>query len=514
MKNKIFTLFVFLLIGNMGFAQQHVCGVSHEDQLGMISFIDALNKNPQSTVRSSTPVFVPIKFHMTSNNDGTGRIKAAKVLDQMTVLNNAYKELGMYLYIDDNSFNYLNSTSIYNNPGNFVNTIIGQKVSDAVNIFITENANPPGSDSDAGVVLGFYNPNGDYIIIRNQDVQNTTSSLTHELGHFFSLPHTFFGWESVYAFYGWVTPQGGIAPWNVDQFNGMWTSNTAGGSTVPAEVMDQSNCTTAADKICDTPPDYNFGLGQNSCSWPNTLRDRNGDVIDPQENNIMSYFGGCDFVFSQGQIDVMMTNYNSGARSHLRKTYVPDTTEIISNHELIEPAENASLEYYTNVLLDWSDADGASNYLVSINTGSGDFFEYFVDESRLLLEELEPNTFYFWDVQPYNDGNTDATKQSSFFLTGSEINTSVTESEIIQNVNIYPNPGQRGEAINISLDMEENGAVNISVHDITGRLIDTQNQNLTFGNNTFQLDGIFESGLYFMKLETKDGSIQKKFVVR
>ncbi|MEZ4948184.1 MAG: hypothetical protein R2784_02135 [Saprospiraceae bacterium] len=34
----------------------------------------------------------------------------------------------------------------------------------------------------------------------------------------------------------------------------------------PTELQDGSNCTTAGDKICDTPPDYNFGLiNGNSC---------------------------------------------------------------------------------------------------------------------------------------------------------------------------------------------------------------------------------------------------------
>jgi len=516
MNNRIFTFLFLLSLANIAIAQVHVCGVTHDDQAEMISFIDNFNKtSDQSTIRSVDPLYVPIRFHMTANNDGTGRIKAAKVLNQMTVLIEAYQELGIYPYIDDASFNYLNSTSIYNKPGNFVNTIIGKKDANAVNIFITENANPPGSDDDAGVVLGFYNPGGDYIIIRNNDVLNATSSLTHELGHFFALPHTFFGWENVYAFYGWVSSQGQVLPWDVNQFNNMYTNNTAGGSNELAELMDQSNCTGSADRICDTPPDYNFGFGAGGCAWNNGLRDKNGDVIDPMENNIMSYFGDCDpYEFTDGQVAVMSSNFNSTVRQHLRTGYIPDTTIIESNHELVTPGNAEKLEYYNNILLDWTDADGASNYLVSINTSQGDFNEYYVTESELFFEELVPNVLYFWDVQPFNEGYTDAKSESSFFTAGDALDTSVKESELIQNVSVFPNPGNIGQDINIAISMEKSTNVSISLIDITGKIITTESQNLNQGNNTIRLDAMASSGIYILKLDTEDGSIHKKIVIR
>ena len=516
MNNKILTLFFLLTLTNIALAQVHVCGVTHEDQSKMISFVDNFNKTvEQSAARNVDPVYVPIKFHMVSNNDGTGRIKAAKVLGQMAVLIDDYKELGMYLYLDDASFNYLNSTSIYNNPGNFVNTIKSKKVGDAVNIFITENANPPGSDDDAGVVLGFYNPNGDYIIIRNNDVANATSSLTHEVGHFFSLPHTFFGWENVYAFFGWTTPQGFVEPWDVDQFNGMYTNMTCGGSNELAEVMNQSNCNISADRICDTPPDYNFGFGAGGCFWDNSLRDRNGDIIDPMENNIMSYFGDCeDYQFTEGQVSVMVANFNSSERDHLQSEYIPDTTEIISDHELVYPASAEKLDFYNKITLDWTDAEGASRYLVSINSAAGDFFEYYVEESELFLEELDPNSFYFWDVQPFNDGYTKTEGKNSFFTTGSDLNTSVKESSIIQNVSVFPNPGNTNQNINVNISMEKAMNVTLSIIDITGRQIKMENQQLKQGSNSLTIDGIANAGIYILKLDTEDGSIHQKIVVR
>jgi len=512
MRNRIFTVLVLLFLGTMSNAQRHVCGVTYEDQKGMLEFIDHFNKTGAQHERSVDPIYVPVKFHLVSKNDGSGRIKAASVLDQLTVMNEDYQEMGIYLYIDDKSFNYLNSTSIYENPSSFANLITSNKDPNAANIFICENADL--GTGNGGTTLGYYSPSGDYIIVRLEDVRDASSTLTHELGHFFSLPHPFVGWEGIYAHFGWLTSGGGVLPWDVDQFNGMFTGTTVPGTNLAVEVVNGSNCSTAADKICDTPPDYNFGLGAGGCVWNNTLSDRNGDVIDPQENNIMSYFSCDDFDFTEGQTAVMFANYNSNQRSYLRKSYVPDTTLIVSNHDLLFPIGGEALEYYTNVRLDWMDADGASQYLVSINTGDGDFFELYTDESELLLEELEPNTFYFYEVRPFNDGNTRATSKNDFFVTGSEINTSVKESEIISNINIYPNPASSGQDINVALTMESSKSVSLSLIDLTGKLISRENRLLSQGNNVITMNAVAETGIYILKMDTEDGTIHKKVMIR
>lgn len=513
MKNRIFTILFLLVLSNMAFSQAHTCGVTHADQSKMISFIDNFNKIPHSSTRSVGPYYVPVKFHMTAKNDGSGRVTAANVLNQMSELIGAYRELGFYLYIADYSFNYLNNTSIYENPGNFGQTIIGQKDPNALDIFICQNANT--GSGNGGTVLGFYSPGGDYIIIRNQDVNQATTSLTHELGHFFSLPHTFYGWEGVYPAFGWVTQEGGILPWDPDKFDGMYTSTTCGGSNEPVEFVNQSNCTQAADRICDTPPDYNFGLGAGGCVWENGLRDRNGDVVDPQENNIMSYFGDCEeYVFTDGQVAVMEANFNSNARDHLQSSYIPDTAEIVSDHEILFPLSGEELEYFTNVVLDWTEADGATHYLVTINTFTGDLFEYIVEDSELFLAELEPSTNYVWVVRPFNDGYTNTTGKSGFFKTGTEMNTSVKESDIIQNVSVYPNPGRKGQDLNIAVTMEKNMNVTISLIDITGKLVVQENQNLNQGRNSIALDAITDSGIYILKLDSEDGSVHKKIVIQ
>lgn len=479
---------------------QHICGVTHDDQLGMISMIEEYNKRVQEEgyTRSTNPLFVPIKFHLVADGDGVGRVASGQVLQQMAVLIEDFRKVNMYAYLDDGWFSMIDNEGIYFNPGTFENSITSSKDPNAVNIFVTQNAN---TSSGQGVVLGFYSPSGDYIIIRKNDVEGATSSLSHELGHLFSLPHTFFGWE------------GG---WNPAQFNGQVNLVNAPGTNIPVELVDMSNCTVAADRICDTPPDYNFGFGWNGCEFTDVIKDRNGDVIDPMERNYMSYFIGCEpYVFTQGQIDIMHNNFNSPGRANIRKSFIPDTARIESTHDIVEPLDNTILEFYNNIYLDWEDATQAKNYLVTITDQTGKRTEYRTTDSELTIEELSPNLFYFWDVQPYNDGWTDVETKSSFFKTGVDFDTSTEElSTSIQNVVVYPNPSSEGSRINVIMDLKETMDIQMSITDVTGAIVHTQRHTGANGQSMVSIDAQLSTGVYIMKMSTTEGATYKKIVVQ
>ena len=118
----------------------------------------------------------------------------------------------------------------------------------------------------SGTVGSMFNPN---IFLQS------LGSLTHELGHFFGIPHTF----------------GGAIP----------------------ELVDGSNCETAGDLICDTPADP-FDEDEDvedyvkDCIFYAEMTDANGDYYQPQVGNIMSYYQ-CACGFTHEQYMKMAENY-------------------------------------------------------------------------------------------------------------------------------------------------------------------------------------------------------------
>lgn len=107
-----------------------------------------------------------------------------------------------------------------------------------------------------------------------------SSSLVHEMGHYFGLLHTFVGSGE--------------------------------------ENVDGSNCVTAGDGICDTPADpYIHHLAtsgvvkyQAGCTFIYSGLDANGQFYQPDMGNIMSYYG-CDCGFTRGQYLKMVETYYS-----------------------------------------------------------------------------------------------------------------------------------------------------------------------------------------------------------
>lgn len=103
-----------------------------------------------------------------------------------------------------------------------------------------------------------------------------TKTHSHELGHYFSLEHTF------------------------EDF----------GTT---ELVNGANCLTAADGICDTPADpfikgSDMSIWLDGCRFIYTGLDANGEFYDPIVGNIMSYYP-CSCGFTDDQFHQMATHY-------------------------------------------------------------------------------------------------------------------------------------------------------------------------------------------------------------
>ena len=91
-----------------------------------------------------------------------------RVLLQLCLLNEYFEELNIQFYIKD-GFNYILNDQAYEEHSSATNVLSFHKRDDALNIFIPEDANPPNQNGP-GVVLGYYDPVNDWLVIDKGEI--------------------------------------------------------------------------------------------------------------------------------------------------------------------------------------------------------------------------------------------------------------------------------------------------------------------------------------------------------
>ena len=244
-------------------------------------------------IRFRETVYVPIAFHLVARNDGSGRVNESDVLNKLCELNQDFADTDIQFFLHD--FNYIDNSTVFNNHRGTQFTFMSfERVAGALNVYIIQNADTQ-TDLNNGRTEGYYtgNPSLDWVVMRKSAMEFQNIFFTHEIGHYFSLLHTFNGWDQeVYDANVHGNPVRTLSP-----------------RGVPTERVSRDNCSSEGDFICDTPPDYGFGFGWAECEYTLETQDPNGDLVDPDETNYMSYFLRCQlndyhFFGNAGGIDV------------------------------------------------------------------------------------------------------------------------------------------------------------------------------------------------------------------
>ena len=193
--------------------------------------------------------FIPVTAHIVRQSDGSGGLPLSRLDQAMIDLNIAYEPFGMFFYIDEdvdfinnNDFYFsIQSLDLYDSLVNY------NRVDSTLNVYFANNTGYCG--------LGYFY----YGVIMDNDctaLPSNASTYPHEVGHFFGLYHT---------------------------------HETAFG----VECPDAGNCSTAGDRICDTPADPNLsGLVSFQCTYTGSTTPPaqcTAVPYDPQVRNIMSY---------------------------------------------------------------------------------------------------------------------------------------------------------------------------------------------------------------------------------
>lgn len=398
MKRFFTYLALSLGVGSSAIAQtsiQHKCGVSIDDGalIKQRLFENRANINIEQHRNRTSTTWIPITFILIGTDNGDGYMDTDDIFRTVCSLNDFYYDQDVQFYIQF-PFKHFDSQTHYDDiDAGSTNALVQQKEPNCVNIFCGPSTNNPAAS--------FYNPNGDYLFLLEAMAQGDATTLAHEVGHFFTLNHTFYGWEGEDA----RDYEGGPSPTS----NGWW-------GTVEKEPRTggSANCNSAADGFCDTPADYIAFRAGCPMNWD--LRDPNNIPIDPDETNIMSYyFDECVTIFSQEQKDAIYadivargwTNFPAPAYTH---NLVDDTA--YANY----PTGGITVGAPQNneLTLNWEPVTGAGGYwlrLARTHPVAPINYEILIDE--LIMDPtitsyvvdttmLNNPDYYRWRVIPFN----------------------------------------------------------------------------------------------------------------
>jgi hypothetical protein len=91
--------------------------------------------------------------------------------------------------------------------------------------------------------------------------------------------------------------------------------------------------------------------------------------------------------------------------------------------------------------------------------------------------------------------------------------TSVNDLQLGNELTLYPNPTTG--MVNLSLDLNADGQVNVEVFDISGRMVYSDSENVIGGkiNKAIDLSGL-DKGVYFVKVKTASAEFNQKLTIQ
>lgn len=291
MKPNFFFLISFLLLPFLSLAQSQSCGTeTTASDLKIVSELRKMIRSGELNSRDLGDGLIPVKYHIIAADDSTMGMDTAAMYAEMDIVQQRFAPAGMEFY-QCGPINYIYDTDYVDFEKNVSEDICDAfDVPNVLNIWFADNVYKI-DDGDVVSICGYAYLSGpnDRIIIDN-DCGDNSSTLAHEIGHYFSLLHT---------------------------------HSTSG---LGEELVDGSNCLLAGDLLCDTPadPKLSSSIVNSSCVYTGTETDSNSDLYEPDPENIMSYSRKhCRIEFTDDQLD-QMANYVLVYRNYLSCSVVTD----------------------------------------------------------------------------------------------------------------------------------------------------------------------------------------------
>ncbi|RMF02177.1 MAG: T9SS C-terminal target domain-containing protein [Bacteroidetes bacterium] len=362
-----------------------------------------------------------------------------------------------------------------------------------INCYVVES--PAGN-------CGYFSPGLDGIALAKGCLAPSDHTWAHEIGHFLSLNHTFFGWEYYDEEVNFDLP----AP----EFLNGWE----------VEKVDRSNCQTAGDGFCDTPADYLAFRWNCNNRNESTIEqtDPNGVVFRSDARYIMSYSSDrCATIFSEEQIGAMRANLLEeraeliGPQPELSDILIPDTEQVTP----IYPTADDLLTI-RSVTIEWEPIPNADSYIVQLNpfrVFSVVFNEFIVNEPRITFDALLSNETYYWRVKPINETDTchPFTRPNSFD-TGTVVSS--REAQLPEDmISLFPNPVTQ-EVFTLDIQAGKAASGYWQLRNSKGQVVQAQNIRTDgFGVQQRISTAGLPTGMYWLRLVLDDKQLTKKVII-
>ena len=148
-------------------------------------------------------------------------------------------------------------------------------------------------------------------------------------------------------------------------------------------------------------------------------------------------------------------------------------------------------------------ADGVNFESIGLVKGAGNS----VKEVYYYLQDRKPLT----GISYYRLKQTDFDKKETY----SVIQSISIDVENTFDFMLFPNPSDKNEDVRLIFNGKENDVLNLSITDITGKLLSEKTIKLSAPSLEVNLKHHFDAGIYFVKVSNKDGKIiNQKFVVQ
>lgn len=464
---------------------------------GRSEWLKDYQRSPEDyAVRSGELLYIPLTIHLVGTDEGSGFFTGEQLSDALCTLNEDFLPTDLQFYIAG-EIQYISNTTYYrHNFGQGFQMMQNNNIPNTVNCYFVQD--PAGA-------CGYFSPGADAVAMSKGCSGANSHTWAHELGHFFSLPHTFSGWEGTDYSPTNNTPE--------------FINNRR------VERVDGDFCGNAGDGFCDTPPDYL------SFRWNCTSQELSGvQQTDPADSTFrsdgtlfMSYANdACMNRFSDEQIAAMRANIEFQRPGLMINPFLPDLISDTFQVALTAPDSGTVIPTASSIALEWEAVAGAIGYGIDLdlyipfNGESINFRSYTTTTNSLTLTNLQSNRTYIWSVQPIGryDGCTFFSAPRSFtvetFVDSKDLNAEKTS------FTIFPLPASPKTPLYIKAVLPVSSPVNLRLFNSSGQelyVLKTQGQT---GINSWTLPADnLTPGFYLIEILTDTGRwLEKLSVVR